>query len=598
MVTACVKADHLAAYSLFLACLFIMAVAHPVSCQYQEHVSEISLQLPMYDVASEGGFDRVSIPGGSTLNEIGKPMVPIFVYTTSLPVGQRVQSLSILEQGGFTNATGLILPIFEANVTGGGTIPNLGGESTGWYPELELAWETWDYANGSSALAITIYPFKYNANTTESSYCSIYTIGVTYVTTSAVMAGISSDKSAYDPGETVVLEVGLENAGGSENLILGITILQSGSLEVIDALPLMTLHEFQGAASIQMNWTETDVAPGEYIALAELNDTEGHRLSTASLSIPIGIPKVEITSFGAAPQHFEIGDEVVVEVTARNTGSVDASGACFVIVRNNEMIVQATEINFTGVKPNHQRAFQAAWDTSNATEDTIYTVLAYVSYNGMTTSAESCIISTNQMPVLAVSHSPALPWTGLNVTFDTSGSYDPDGEIAAFVWNFGDYSSSNGSSVTHSYKYAGNYTVTLTVVDDKGAEGHACATIEIAQGYYLNATSNIGVAVQGSGLYKEGTTVQATAPADAPVQGIMGSLGSRYVFKQWTGATNSTDSTVSVTVGYETSHYGLVAVYQEQGSNAMFAILAVVIMAALVVAFLLFRSHGRGKQGA
>jgi hypothetical protein len=77
----------------------------------------------------------------------------------------------------------------------------------------------------------------------------------------------------------------------------------------------------------------------------------------------------------------------------------------------------------------------------------------------------------------------------------------------------------------------------------------------------------------------------------------MGTLGSRYVFKQWTGAINSTDSTVSVTVGYETSHYGLVAVYQEQGGIIMFAILAIAILAVLAVAFLFFRLRGRGKAG-
>src|SRR5207247_7276758 len=52
--------------------------------------------------------------------------------------------------------------------------------------------------------------------------------------------------------------------------------------------------------------------------------------------------------------------------------------------------------------------------------------------------------------------------------FDGSGSSDPDGTIMACPWTFGDGGSAAGMSVSHAFATAGNYTVTLTVTDNKG----------------------------------------------------------------------------------------------------------------------------------
>ena len=55
------------------------------------------------------------------------------------------------------------------------------------------------------------------------------------------------------------------------------------------------------------------------------------------------------------------------------------------------------------------------------------------------------------------------------IPFNGSSSYDPDGTIIDYSWDFGDGNSSSGEFVWHSYTAAGNYTVILTVTDDLGA---------------------------------------------------------------------------------------------------------------------------------
>nr|MDJ0959653.1 PKD domain-containing protein [Acidimicrobiia bacterium] len=53
--------------------------------------------------------------------------------------------------------------------------------------------------------------------------------------------------------------------------------------------------------------------------------------------------------------------------------------------------------------------------------------------------------------------------------FDAGSSFDPDGNIESFSWNFGDGTNGSGENVTHTYDDVDTFTVTLTVTDNDGA---------------------------------------------------------------------------------------------------------------------------------
>ena len=54
------------------------------------------------------------------------------------------------------------------------------------------------------------------------------------------------------------------------------------------------------------------------------------------------------------------------------------------------------------------------------------------------------------------------------VTFDASVSYDPDGSIVSYEWDFGDNVTGTGMTANHTYEEAGDYIVTLNVTDNEG----------------------------------------------------------------------------------------------------------------------------------
>lgn len=78
-----------------------------------------------------------------------------------------------------------------------------------------------------------------------------------------------------------------------------------------------------------------------------------------------------------------------------------------------------------------------------------------------------------------------------NILFDGTDSFDLDGTIESFVWDFGDGVSKNGDSVLHSYATDGTYVCKLTVTDNDGYIGVSKKTIVVAPPVPLEASSSV-----------------------------------------------------------------------------------------------------------
>jgi subtilisin family serine protease/PKD repeat protein len=75
----------------------------------------------------------------------------------------------------------------------------------------------------------------------------------------------------------------------------------------------------------------------------------------------------------------------------------------------------------------------------------------------------------NRPPHVSVEYSPLDPYVGEAVTFNASASYDPDGAIVGYVWDFGDGTMQHGDAVvSHVYAKGGTYTVSCTAIDNDG----------------------------------------------------------------------------------------------------------------------------------
>jgi PKD repeat protein len=74
-------------------------------------------------------------------------------------------------------------------------------------------------------------------------------------------------------------------------------------------------------------------------------------------------------------------------------------------------------------------------------------------------------------PTASFTFDPENPVVGQTVNFNAGASIDPDGNITKYQWAFGDGVEGTGLEITHIYSSAGDYTVTLRVVDNNGIGG-------------------------------------------------------------------------------------------------------------------------------
>ncbi|UCG35916.1 MAG: PKD domain-containing protein [Candidatus Bathyarchaeota archaeon] len=112
-----------------------------------------------------------------------------------------------------------------------------------------------------------------------------------------------------------------------------------------------------------------------------------------------------------------------------------------------------------------------------AEEDAYYIVYdVWKTWNITTCEEVIWMMVVKEAPTPPVAHFTYNPLPCLledAITFNAFASYDVDGEIVSYLWDFGDSSSAKGPTVTHSYSSAGNFTVTLTVVDNDGRTSRA-----------------------------------------------------------------------------------------------------------------------------
>ncbi len=83
-------------------------------------------------------------------------------------------------------------------------------------------------------------------------------------------------------------------------------------------------------------------------------------------------------------------------------------------------------------------------------------------------------------PVAIIAWTPPNPTAGVMVRFSGNQSYDPDGQIQSYLWNFGDGATFAGEVSIHTYSNPGNYTVTLTVIDNAGQVGTASVRLNVS----------------------------------------------------------------------------------------------------------------------
>jgi mono/diheme cytochrome c family protein len=234
-----------------------------------------------------------------------------------------------------------------------------------------------------------------------------------------------------------------------------------------------------------------------------------------------------------------------------HSGGLDVSlepGAGTLVNTQSSTKLQSSEITHTARKSAIAGEVIFTFDWQAPTTVGTYTIYSSgLSTNGNSnttgdavssiTTAVSVSAGAPQPPTAQIS-APQSASVNQTVTFDGSGSYDPDGTIVSYAWDFGDGHTSTGAVTINTFTAAGTYTVTLTVTD---ADGLSNTTfVDITVGGVMIPVANPGGPYTGT----EGQPVTFDGSQSSHTSAIV-----RYIwdFGDGTAAVESAVPTISHT---------------------------------------------------
>jgi len=238
-------------------------------------------------------------------------------------------------------------------------------------------------------------------------------------------------------------------------------------IEPLDAESLFQPVELDGAR------TETVLeAPGRYRVSLRVDDGSGLANATAADAFELTVNAAPVAEAGAALSGIA-GAPVLFEATA----STDADGP---IARHlwdfgDGATAEGAIVRHAFAGPGTYTATLTVNDGSGAANAT-----------DTDTVAVTVAPKPNLVPLAEAGPDLALV-AGQPFELSAAGSADPDGQILAYDWDFGDGRTASGLTVRHAFERPGTYTATLTVADNGTPQQSASDTVTLRVAAPANA---------------------------------------------------------------------------------------------------------------
>lgn len=162
-------------------------------------------------------------------------------------------------------------------------------------------------------------------------------------------------------------------------------------------------------------------------------------------------------------------------------------------------------------------------------------------------------------PLAATGNPPAAdagdPYSGtedISISFDGSGSSDPEGDPLTYTWDFGDGTVGAGVSPSHTYLWGGVFTVTLTVDDGNGNRDASSTTATVTE---VNDEPSADAGGPYSGSAGGAITFDASGSSDFDNEDGTDANDQTMTY-YWDFGDESTDSTNSTTIAHSYSEDG------------------------------------------
>jgi len=358
--------------------------------------------------------------------------------------------LGPLSMGEWANETGWLTTLNFTVKSTGSTLLNL--FNTRLYDHLEAGWP-----------AATYYPdvdgFFYNMPQ------PIHDIRISMVTTLPL---------TVMKGNPVNINVTVLNEGTETEPSVTLNVYANDTLIGTTNLSLNGTGNAENRSyTYTVNWNTADFAHGRYNITASVPAVPGE-VVTADNFLIVGIIKVilhdiAVTNVATNATAVKIGEIVSINVTIANKGS-ENENFDVTAYYDDFLIEKQTVFTFA---PSSQTNRTFIWNTTYASAN-IYTIKANVTSdtdmnatNNEFINGDVTVYREFGWPIANFTYSPSKPVISQTITF-TSTSYDEDGHIESWAWDFNEDGNTDATTEVATWNYAvsGNYKVRLIVNDN------------------------------------------------------------------------------------------------------------------------------------
>jgi len=151
-------------------------------------------------------------------------------------------------------------------------------------------------------------------------------------------------------------------------------------------------------------------------------------------------------------------------------------------------------------------------------------------------------------PVAVATASASSGTVPLAVSFNGAGSYDPDGTIASYAWDFGNGQTASTANASTTYTQAGTFTATLTVTDNSGLSASSSLQVQASNPVTTASMSVTGITLSVSSTKAGKAGVAAVTVRDASGNAVVGAS----VAGAWSGVVRGTATLTTSSAGTAT----------------------------------------------
>ncbi len=259
----------------------------------------------------------------------------------------------------------------------------------------------------------------------------------------------------------------IANAGADQTVSANVSVQFNGSASSDPDGDTLTYYWTfgDGGTSTSCNPVHTYTSPGTYTATLTVNDSALSDSDSCVITVnPAYVNHPPVANAG--PDKTTMVNQAL---QFSGAGSSDPDGDELTYRWNFGDGGTATQCNVT-----HTYAYEGT-----------YTATLNVSDGELYDEDQAIVVVSAQPP----ENEPPNACAGLGfsvlslvpVTFNASCSYDPDGTIVSYHWDFGDGNNTTetGPYTTHTYSSPRTYTVRLTITDNSGATGTETISVQV-----------------------------------------------------------------------------------------------------------------------